>query len=124
MAGDYFSRWNFPQCLGVVDGKRILISKPPNSGSTYYDYKGHFSIILMALVDAHCKFMYVDVGACGRASDGGVWDRCTLKEAVDSDVLGIPSSENIPFTNRKCPFVFVGDDAFLLKEYLIKLISW
>lgn len=120
VAGDFFSRWNFPQCIGAVDGKRILISKPPSSGSTFYDYKGHFSVILMALVDANCKFLYVDVGACGRASDGGVWDRCTLKQAVESDLLNVPQPENIPFTNKKCPYVFVGDEAFPLKKYLMK----
>lgn len=43
-------------CLGALDGKRILMKKPPNSGSTFYDYRGHFNVIMMALVDADCKF--------------------------------------------------------------------
>ncbi|XP_045116824.1 uncharacterized protein LOC123507728 [Portunus trituberculatus] len=73
VASQYYARWNFPMCIGVLDGKRVLISKPPCSGSEYYDYKGHFSLIMMALVDADYKFMYVDVGASGRASDAGVW---------------------------------------------------
>ena len=56
----------------------VLISKPSRSGSEYYDYKCHFILIMMALVDASYKFMYVDVGARGRASDAGVWERCGL----------------------------------------------
>ncbi|KAK4295466.1 hypothetical protein Pmani_031986 [Petrolisthes manimaculis] len=120
VADDFFSRWNFPKCLGALDGKRILMRKPPNSGSTFYDDKGLFSVNFIALVDADSKFMYVDVDTCERATESGVWDRCTLKEAVDSNVLSIPPPENIPSTNRKCPFIFVGDDAFPLKEYLMK----
>lgn len=107
-------------CIGALDGKRVLICKPPNSGSTFYDYKGHFSVILMALVDADCKFLYVDVGSCGRASDGGVWDRCSLKQGVEGNMLAIPQPENIPFSDKQCPYVFVGDDAFPLKTYLMK----
>ena len=48
-------------CIGALDGKRVLISKPPHSGSEYYDYKGHFTLIMMALVDANYKFMCVNV---------------------------------------------------------------
>ncbi|XP_045120471.1 uncharacterized protein LOC123509914 [Portunus trituberculatus] len=83
VASQYYARWNFPMCIGALDGKRVLISKPPCSGSEYYDYKGHFSLIMMALVDADYKFMYVDVGASGRASDAGVWERCGLRDAIE-----------------------------------------
>ncbi|XP_045106669.1 protein ALP1-like [Portunus trituberculatus] len=119
VASQYYARWNFPMCIGALDGKRILISKPPRSGSEYYDYKGHFSLIMMALVDADYKFMYVDVGASGRASDAGVWERCGLRDAIE-EKKKIPPSTPIPFTRRQCPFVIVGEDAFPLKTYLMK----
>ncbi|KAK3916294.1 Inclusion body clearance protein iml2, partial [Frankliniella fusca] len=37
---------------------------------------GHFSIVLLALVDAHLRFIFVDVGTNGRIGDSGVWNKC------------------------------------------------
>ena len=33
------SRWNFPDCLGVIDRKHIQIRPPPGTGSEYFSYK-------------------------------------------------------------------------------------
>ena len=35
------ARWNFPNAIGPVDGKRILLEQPRKSGSHYHDYKGN-----------------------------------------------------------------------------------
>lgn len=98
----------------------MLLQKPAHSGSHYYDYKGNFSIILLALVDADYKFLYADIGTNGRASDGGVWSKCKFKDAIKKEEMGIPPPTNLPNSDIHVPYVIVGDDAFPLQTYLMK----
>ena len=120
VANEYEDRWNFPNCLGSMDGKHIMIKQPRNSGSYYFNYKGTFSIVLLALVDANYRFIYVNVGCNGRISDGGVFRASSLSTALSSDLLGIPTPRSPNGCETVLPYVIVADDAFPLKNNLMK----
>lgn len=70
--------WNFPHCIGAIDEKHITLQAPMNSGSDFYNYKSHFSIVLMTVADADYNFIFVNIGCQGRISDGGVFKNCEL----------------------------------------------
>jgi len=60
---EYKEIWSFPNCIGSLDGKHINIQCSINGGSAYFNYKGVNSIVLLALVDAHYRFITIDVGS-------------------------------------------------------------
>jgi hypothetical protein len=71
-------RWQFPHCNGALDGRHIVIMKPAKSGSSIFNYKQTFSVVLMATVDANYKFITTDVGPMGRFSDGNIFSSSVL----------------------------------------------
>lgn len=93
---------------------------PPHSGSYYYNYKGSYSIVLMAIVNAKYQFIMIDVGANGRISDGGVLKNTIFWQKFSQNQLSIPDPRELPGTNKKFPYVFVGDEAFQLLPNFMK----
>jgi hypothetical protein len=120
IAKDFETKWNLPHCLGAIDGKHVAIKNPPNAGSLYYNYKHFFSIVLMAVVDANYKFLYINVGATGAGSDGGVFKETQFCKLLEEDKLGLPPPEEFTGASDKMPFYFVGDEAFPLRSWLMK----
>ena len=78
IAEKFEKRWNFPHCIGTLDGKHIVVKCPASSGSLYFNYKETFSIVLLTLVDANYKFRYIDIGSYSRNSDGGCYEHVNL----------------------------------------------
>ena len=66
---------------------------------------------------------YVDVGCNGRISDGGVFKNSSLFAALEANSLNIPQPSPLPGGSSPIPYHLVADDAFPLKEYIMKPYS-
>ncbi len=59
-------------------------------------------------------FSYIDVGATGRDSDGGVFYSSDLGKALRNCELNIPEPARLPHSEMNFDYYFVGDEAFPL----------
>lgn len=122
IAVKFWSKWNFPNCIGAIDGKHVNIVAPAHSGSMFFNYKKTFSIVLLALVDADYKFTFIQVGDFGRASDGGVFQNSTLGRGMEAKDLSVPADNPLPGSGVQgpMPYTMVADAAFPLKTYMMR----
>lgn len=102
-------KWNFPRACGAMDGKHVTIKQPPCSGAKFYNYKGTYSIVLFAMVDADYNFIYTNIGTNGQQNDAGIFRQSSLYEGLESGTINLPPEH-----------VLLGDSAFPLKTYLMK----
>lgn len=119
-AREFEELWNMPNCFGAIDGKHIVIQCPFNTGTSFFNYKKTFSIVLLAVCDANYIFTLVDVGAFGSQSDGGVFKNSAFGIAFDNNKLEIPDDSCLPGTDIKFPYYVVADEAFPLKSYIMR----
>ena len=106
-----------------IRDRHIRIKAPPRSGSSFINYKGYFSIVLLAVADADGMFVTVDVGELGRNSDGRAFRDSGIGKALQRGHLGLPIPTALPGETRKIPYFFVADEAFLLSKNLMKPFS-
>ena len=85
--GDFYSKWNFPCFLGALEGKHVAMKCPFRSGSQYFNYKGFFSVVLFALVDANYKLIWADIGGKESASDAQIYNESELKGNLEKVTL-------------------------------------
>jgi len=97
---DYNIRWNFPSCIGSIDASTSE------------------SIVLQAVVDANLKFVNVDVRACGKQSDGGVFRNSALYQSLEARSLQVPEDTVLPHSEITLPHTFVGDEAYRTAKLL------
>lgn len=100
---------------GAIDGKHVSIQCPANTGSAFYNYKGDFSTVLLAVADADYKFTYVSVGAYGREHDGTIFTKSSFGQRLAEGSLDIPVAEL-----GELPYAFVADEAFPLREQIMR----
>ena len=121
IADEFKSTWNLEYCIGAIDGEHICIENPPNSGFLYYNYKGFYSIVLLAICDAKYNFILLDVGQYGSNNDAGVLANSLLGQMLEKNSLKLPSPAQLEGCNYSpLPYYFVGDEAFPLSEIMMR----
>src|SRR5687767_8259380 len=80
-------RWNFPLCLGSLDGKHVRLKKPKNEHSRFICYKQFHSIVLLVVADGDYNIVMCDAGKNGRISDGGVLQASSFGKKLDAGQL-------------------------------------
>lgn len=118
IAKEFAIKWQFPNCIGALDGKHINFRSYRTDGAFYHNYKGTNSIVLMALADANCKFIFVDIGCNGRNNDAGVFLQTKLSTVL-KEGKDIPENAVVGHA-RSLPYVVIGDDAFPMQTHLMK----
>ncbi|XP_018395909.1 PREDICTED: uncharacterized protein LOC108774331 [Cyphomyrmex costatus] len=119
IALEFEKRWNFPNCIGAIDGKHVAIICPKKAGSTYYNYKQFHSIVILALVSATYKFLIVDIGAQGRHSDGGIFKNSAMGQRFYNNDMYLPAPSAIS-ARHQVPYVIVADEAFQLNSFTMR----
>ena len=80
---DFEEIWNLPHVVGAIDGKHVRIQCPNKTGSLYHNYKGFFSLVLLAICDARYCFTMYDVGHYGSNNDSGVLAKSKMGELLE-----------------------------------------
>lgn len=113
-------RWQSLNCFRAIDGKHIAICPPSGSGSFYFNYKGTYSVVLMAVAGPNCECFYAKVGTNGRVSDGGVWNKTQLLKKLEEGSIGVPDDKPHPYDQETVLHVLLGDDVFALRPFVMK----
>ena len=120
ISDEFMKLWIFPHCIGAIDGKHIAIECPSDTGSLYYNYKGFFSVVLMAVCDAHYVFSLMNVGDFGSNNDSGVLENSAMGKAFACNQMGLPDQQHVEGCKIPLPYFLVGDDIFALKSWLLR----
>ncbi|KAK3763023.1 hypothetical protein RRG08_050137 [Elysia crispata] len=123
VAEDFFPIWNFPHCVGAIDGKHVPIRCPSNSGSMFFNYKKFFSVILQGVSGAKYRFINIDVGGYGKQSDGDTYQASELNRALTDGKINLPRPSFLPQTNVMASHVLIGDEPCPLLPFVLKLYN-
>lgn len=99
LAKEYYEKWKFPNCVGAIGGKYIRLF------NTAKNKKG----IINAVVDANFRFLTVYVER-----------KRSSEESFVKNMFDISGMQCLPGTEVMLPLVVIGNDAYPLKNNLMK----
>ncbi|XP_025157315.1 uncharacterized protein LOC112589204 isoform X1 [Harpegnathos saltator] len=88
LSAEFWKEWQFPYCVGAIDGKHVQI-QAPQASQIYFNYKKTFNMVLLAVCDAHYNFIMLNVGAEGSQSDGGIFQSSEMGRRLSDGSLNL-----------------------------------
>ena len=119
ISDDFLEFWNIPHCIGAIDWKHVAMRKPAFSGFLWHNYKGFFSMVLLAICDVRYCFRFVDVDEYGSNNDSGVLNNSQMGKLFKRNEVNIPNSSEIEGTDVELPYFLVGHEIFQLNNWLM-----
>ena len=118
---DMEEMWQFPCCWAAIDGCHLPLKCPPGGMEAckeYHNFKNFYSIVLMALVDSHYRFIWGSCGYPGNSHDSIILQSTELWSNI-REGNGLPSiGKNVG--EQSVPPLIVGDSAFPMTTWLMK----
>lgn len=113
--------WNMPHAIGCIDVKHIRVECLKLSGTLYYNYKGFYSIVLMAVCDANCCFTLFDLWQYGSNNDSCILVNSAMGEIFDMNLLHMPPDCKLnEDQEHSLPYYLLGDEIFPLNKWLMR----
>jgi hypothetical protein len=116
------SQYSLPNCIGAIDGTHIRVLAQPDFTIQWRNYKGFYSVQLLAAVDYRARFLCYDFGLPGSSHDAYVLRTSRFFEMMSSGEMmdKMWTDYAIPLQNVIVPPFFLGDAAFPLLPWLMK----
>ena len=112
--------WQFPCCWTAIDGCHIPMKCPPGglkACKEYHNFKNFYSIVLMAMVDSHYRFVWGSCGFPGNSHDAVIFRLTDLWTRIQEGFIPVIGKTVGDVT---VPPLIVGDSAFPLRTWLMK----
>ena len=108
-------------CIGCVDGKHIRMGCPKLSGTLHYNYKGFFSMVLLAICDANYCLTLLDLGQYGSINESEAHANSQIGQMLEDDLLYVPPDTKLQKGDlHDCTYVLLGDEIFPLKKWFMR----
>ena len=117
---EFENLWNFPHCIEAIDGKHVAIECFKLSGTQYFNYKGFFTVVLLAICDAKYRFTYIDFGHDGSTNNSSVLKSSGLYKLFEENQFNVPAPTEAEGFEDPLPYFLLGHEISPLKTWLMR----